>query len=83
MFGAKRPRHGTTGSSARDSIGHLNRQRAHQGGSISPLMVFTTCDASANSEAAIAKVTLTRLSLGRSSSIDNFCGVKSTRRNRK
>src|ERR1700730_16719028 len=59
-------------------FGH--RHCAHQGGSISPLMIFTTCDASV---AAIAKVTLTRLSLGRSSSIDNFCGVKSTRRNRK
>jgi len=59
------------------------RHCAHQGGSISPLMIFTTCDASANSVAAIAKVTLTRLSLGRSSSIDNFCGVKPTRRNRK
>src|SRR5438270_4979166 len=46
-------------------------------------MIFTTCDASANSVAAIAKVALTRLSLGRSSSIDNFCGVKSTRRNRR
>jgi hypothetical protein len=58
-------------------------RHAVQRGSISPLMIFTTCDASANSVAAIAKVTLTRLSLGRSSSIDNFCGVKSTRRNRK
>ena len=38
------------------------RHCAHQGGSISPLMIFTTCDASANSVAAIAKVTLTRLS---------------------
>ena len=45
-------------------------------------MIFTTSDASANSVAAIAQVTLTRLSLGRSSSIDNFCGVKPTRRNR-
>jgi len=44
-------------------FGHLVTQRAHQGGSISPLMIFTTCDASANSVAAIAKVTLTRLSL--------------------
>jgi hypothetical protein len=44
-------------------IGH--RYCVHQGGSISPLMIFTTCDASANSVAAIAKVTLTRLSLGR------------------
>ena len=51
------------------------RQRAHQGGSISPLMIFTTCDAFANSVAAIAKVTVTRLSLGRSSVIDKFCGV--------
>jgi hypothetical protein len=42
-------------------FGH--RHCAHQGGSISPLMIFTTCDASANSVAAIAKVTLTRLSL--------------------
>jgi hypothetical protein len=31
----------------------------------------------------ITKVTLIRLSLGRSISIDNFCGGKSTRRNRK
>src|SRR6202045_3840953 len=62
-------------------FGH--RHCAHQGGSISPLMIFTNCDASANSVAAIAKVTLTRLSLLRSSSIDNFCGVKPTRRNRK
>src|SRR5262249_7285795 len=46
-------------------------------------IIFTTCDASANSVATIAKVTLAKLSLGRSSSIDNFCGVKSTRRNRK
>src|SRR6516164_3660132 len=36
------------------------RHCAHQGGSISPLMIFTTCDASANSVAAIAKVTLIR-----------------------
>src|SRR5437588_3688782 len=62
-------------------FGH--RHCAHKGGSISPLMIFTTCDASANSVAAIAKVTLTRLSLGTSSSIDNFCGVKPTRYNRK
>src|SRR6267142_1183953 len=40
-------------------FGH--RHCAHQGGSISPLMIFTTCDVSANSVAAIAKVTLTRL----------------------
>jgi hypothetical protein len=45
-------------------------------------MIFTICDASANSVATIAKVTLTKLSLGRSISIDNFCSVKSTRRNR-
>lgn len=62
---------------------HLIWQRAHQGGSISPLIIFTICDASANSVATIAKVTLTKLSLGRSSSIDNFCSVKSTRRSRK
>ena len=48
------------------------RHCAHQGGSISPLIIFTTCDASANSVATIAKVTLTKLSLGRSSSINNF-----------
>ena len=45
--------------------GHLIWQRAHRGGSISPLMIFTTCDASTNSVATIAKVTLTKLSLGR------------------
>jgi len=56
---------------------------AHQGGSISPLIIFTTCDASANSVAAIAKVTLIRLSLGRAISIDNFFGTKSMRRNKK
>jgi hypothetical protein len=55
---------------------------AHQGGSISPLIIFTTCDASANSVAAIAKVTLIRLSLGRAISIDNFFGTKSMRRNK-
>ena len=36
-------------------------------------MIFTTCDAFANSVAAIAKVTLIRLSLRRSSSIVRFC----------
>ena len=51
LFEAKRPRHRTTGSSAHDPIRHLIRQCAHQGGSISPLMIFTTCDASANSVA--------------------------------
>jgi hypothetical protein len=39
-------------------LGGASFTSAHQGGSISPLMIFTTCDASANSEAAIAKVTL-------------------------
>ena len=46
-----------------------------QAGSISPLMIFTICDASANSVSTIAKVTLTKSSLGRSISIDNFCCV--------
>jgi hypothetical protein len=64
-------------------LGTFGLGNAHQGGSISPLMIFTICDASANSVSVIAKVTLTRLSLGRSSSIDNLCGVKSMWRNRK
>ena len=38
--------------------GPLTRHCAHQGGSISPLMIFTTYDASANSVVTIAKVTL-------------------------
>ena len=45
--------------------------------------LFTTCDASTNSVATIARVTLTKLSPGRPSSIDNFCAVKSTRRSTK
>ena len=66
----------------RRSCGHRKevsfRHCAHQGGSIPPLIIFTTWDASANSVAVIAKVKLIRLSLGRAISIDNFCGAKFT-----
>jgi len=78
---------GGSSGCTRRSCGHRKevsfRHCAHQGGSISPLIIFTTCDASANSVAVIVKVTLIRLSLGRAISIDNFCGAKFTRRNRK
>jgi hypothetical protein len=37
-------------------------QRAHQGRLDLAILIFTTCDASANSVATIAKVTLTKLS---------------------
>ena len=57
-----------------------SRMGTYHGSSISPLMIFTTRDASSKSEVAIAKVTLTRLSRGRSNSIDKFRGVNSTRR---
>jgi hypothetical protein len=53
--------------------GQLDLAARASGGSISPLIIFITYDASANSVATIAKVTSTKFSLGRSSSIDNFC----------
>jgi hypothetical protein len=54
-----------TDASSAIELNNLIWQCAHQGGSISPLIILTTCDASANSEVTIAKVTLTKLSLGR------------------
>ena len=46
-------------------------------------MIFITRDASSKSEIAMQKVTLTRLSLGRSNSIDSLSCVNSTRCRRK
>jgi hypothetical protein len=43
-------------------------------------MILTTCSASSKPATALPKVTLIRLSLGRSSSINNRSGVNSTRR---
>lgn len=51
-------------------------------GSISPLMILTTCNASSKSETAVLGSTPIRSLLGWSNSINNLSGVHSARRRR-